>query len=476
MGRRGSPRFLSDGFGFLTAVLAAVVAVAVVATAFHVARTVTTVSSAPLRDLEVRVLPAQKSATGIAGQLARGERFNVLLLGYAGGRHAGAFLTDSLMVVSIDPARRHVTMLSIPRDLRVTLPASRYTLAYEAKVNEAFSIGAAEGDRDEGMRVARGALEAVLGIRIDRTVAVDFSAFRSVVDAIGGIDVTVDRAFAAAYPRNDDPSVDDSWILVSFREGRQHFDGETALRFVRARYSDGPEGSDFARAARQQKVMLAVKEKVLALNAVPRLFGLLDALRANVRTDLSIADLSALAEFGAALGDERVVHAALSPLNVLQESVGGQLGYALLPKVADWREVHAYVRRVLEHPASLDEEPVVVVRAAARRASTGAAAVRRLTDLGFVARLELAGDDPERTVVADGTARAPESARFLARYFGEVEPTEANGAGALVVHLGRDWVAPRELVLEEVSGTSTQSGPNGAPAPPSATPAPTPKR
>lgn len=392
MGRGGSPRFLFNGVSLLTAALAVTVAVAVVAAAFHVARTVTTVSSAPLRDLEVRVVPDQKPTTGIAGQLARGERVTVLLLGYAGGRHQGAFLTDSLMVVSIDPARPVVTMLSIPRDLRVTLPASKYTLSYEAKVNEAFSIGAAEGDRDEGMRVARVALEDVLGVRIDRAVAVDFRGFRAVVDAIGGIDVTVDRAFTALYPRNDDAKVDDSWIVVSFRDGRQHFDGETTLRFVRARYSDGPEGSDFARAARQQKVMLAVKEKVLGANAVPRLFALLDALRENVRTDLSIPDLQALAEFAGAPGDERTVHAALSPLNVLQETVSETLGYALWPKIEGWREVRAYARRVLDHGGSLAEEPSVVVRAAAPRAASGAAAVRRLADLGFVARLGKAAD------------------------------------------------------------------------------------
>ncbi len=444
-GRRS--RLLHGGLGLVTALVAAAVALALVFGALHLAHTVTSISSAPLRDLDVRA-PGQRSETGLAARLDRGERVTILLLGYGGGHHDGAYLTDAMMMLSLDPAQRLVTMLSVPRDLVVTIPASRYARRVEAKVNEAFATPAADGDRDEGMRVARVAVEQVLGVPIDRTVAVDFSAFRTVVDALGGVDLTVDRSFAALYPRNDDASVDPSWMIVSFEAGPQHFDGEKALRFVRARYSDGPEGSDFARAARQQLVVLAVREKVFSASVLPRLFALLDALNENVRADLSIADLQALADYVRAHPDLPTQHVVLSPLNVLESTMNDVLGYALLPKTEGWSEVQAYARRHLDYPSSLDEHARVVVRVAPARLAAGEAARRRLGDLEFDVRLEIVREDIRRTTIEDSSGgRASESARFLADYFGDASISETGRGGPLVVYLGPDWSPPRELVL-----------------------------
>jgi LCP family protein required for cell wall assembly len=342
--------------------IAAVVGVALVAAVLYLAvdlgRAVTAVSSDPLGIMQNAPAPSADGGghgtailgTDVAAMLARGERVNLLLLGYGGAGHDGAYLTDGLMVASLEPATHVVTLLSIPRDLWVTIPRSAWQPAHLGKINEPFAIAADHGDRDSGIRLAVNTLEPVLGIHIDRAVAVDFRAFRTVVDAIGGVDVSVDRSFVAAYPKNDDPDVDDSWITISFKAGPQHMDGETALRFARARYADPPEGTDFARSARQQKIILAARKKVEQSGSVPTLFGLLDALRDNVRTDLSLADMRALADFARNYDDSATVRAALTDQNALKYvSVPTSAGdlYTLQPRTTDWSAVQLYVGQLL---------------------------------------------------------------------------------------------------------------------------------
>jgi hypothetical protein len=292
------------------------------------------------------------------------------------------------------------------------------------------------------------------------------------VDSVGGIDVTVDRSFTALYPANDDPNVDASWIVVSFDAGPQHMNGETALRYARARYSDGPEGTDFARSVRQQKVLLAARAKVAASGDPTQLLGLLDALRDDVRTDLSLIEMRALADFLKDYDEAATVRAALTTDNVLQSAnvhAGDLILYTLQPRVVGWSEVQAYVHRLIQQSASLREDPAITVRTTASRASAGSAAVSRLRDLGFRATLEATETDDTRTTTIRGSAAA--SADFLAWYFGGASQASD---GPVVVILGTDWTPPRELLLPEIGPTQT-AAPSAAPrSSPTALPTPTP--
>jgi len=475
MGIFRRPRTTADAL-LLAAALVAVALLAFVSYGtWQVSRTLGAVSSDPLRDFRLPLVPAADAGErqpGLAGAFARGDRVNLLLLGYGGAGHDGAYLTDSLMLASIDGRSGAVTLVSIPRDLWVTIPKGKYNGAYQAKVNEAFAVGGNRGDRDEGMRLAAAAVSDVVGLPIGRTVAIDFRAFRTVVDRIGGIDVTVDRSFASLYPASDS-ATDDRWIEVAFKAGPQHMDGETALRYSRARYADGVEGSDFARSARQQKVILATRDKVAATGAAQSLLGLLDALRDNVRTDLSLADMRALADVAKDYDDASTVKAALTNHNVLQNysiQFADGLGFTLQPRVDGWGGVREYVRRLVDFPASLREDPLVTVRATRARAEAGAEAVRRLEELGFRARFEQAeGDDPPSTLVA-GSAVA--SVGFLASFFGG---GVGETAGAVVARLGRDWVPPRPFALRVDIAIRPAPSPSRAPSP-SLTPSPSPTR
>lgn len=436
-------------------------------TGWQLVRTLSAVSSDPLRDLSA-IVPAPSEAperqAGIAGALARGERINILLLGYGGAGHDGAYLTDSIMLASIDGRSGVVTLVSVPRDLWVTFPKSKYSASFQGKVNAAFALGVGSGDRDEGMRIAAETLKTVLGQPIDRTVALDFRAFRAVVDQIGGIDVTVDRAFSSIYPRNDDSKIDDAWIEVSFKPGPQHMDGETALRYARARYADGVEGSDFARSARQQKVILAARDRVVATGAASQLLGLLDALRDNVRTDLSIADMRALADFAKGYDDAQTVKGALTNGNVLQSyglPVSDGIAATLQPRVVGWSQVQAYVRLLVNYPASALEDPLVRITASARRAGAGEAAVGLLSGMGLRASFEVTGgDDPETTSVTGGS---PDTVAFLGTFFGV--PAEPQ-PGAVTVRLGRDWAPPAPFPPAPTRPASTPAPSASAPVGP----------
>ena len=453
-----------EALTFTAAAIAVAVALFVGFGALQVTRTVVAVSSDPLRDLPFILTPSSEGLgqqSGLVGKFARGDRVNLLLLGYGGAGHDGPFLTDSLMLVSLDGIEGAATLISIPRDLWVTIPKGKYNPEFQAKINEAFAIGGNRADRDEGMRLAVAVVSEVVGLTIDRTVALDFRAFRTVVDRIGGIEVTVERAFSSIYPASD---TDESWIEIAFKAGPQHLDGEAALRYSRARYADGVEGSDFARSARQQKVIFATRDKVVSTGALQTLLGLLDALRDNVRTDLSLSDMRVLGDVAKNYDDARAGRGALTNQNVLQNyniRFADGVGFTLQPRVDGFNEVRAYVRRMIERPGSLREDPLVTVQVSARRSNAGEAAVARLSDLGFRARLELVPEaDPPSTEVSGG---AVDSVGFLTGYF---SGRLSDPNGVVTVRLGADWQPPRLFTLNfGVAPTATSAPATPAPIP-----------
>lgn len=321
------------------------------------------VSSDPLREIRLQ-LPGVTGEERRAGPSVKptppGDlSLTLLLLGYGGPGVSGGNLTDSIMIARLErrDGQTRASVVSVPRDLWVEIPADRYAGARWAKVNEAFAPAASRGDRDEGMRTAARTIASALGVRIERTVAVDYRAFRGAVDAVGGVTIQVERAFDAMYPAHDDKSVSTEWIWASFPAGAQQMDGERALRYARARYVDGPEGSDFARAARQQQVLMALRQKlVLDPSLAQRGLRLLDALRDNVRTDLSLAEMITLSEVARQHDDARTTRGGLSTANVLVSSTDDERGYILAPRTS-WADVRAYVADILDGRAGPAETP-----------------------------------------------------------------------------------------------------------------------
>jgi LCP family protein required for cell wall assembly len=269
---------------------------------------------------------------------------NVLVLGYGGPGHEGTYLTDSLMLVSADLATKRTAQISVPRDLWVQVPpdSGRY-----AKLNTAYDYGYHAGGASPaaGGRLATRKVEQVTGLPVDRWMTIDFRGFRALVDALGGVEIEVERAFSADYPANDGPAVDASWTRVSFAAGRQRMDGATALRYARARYADVPEeASDFARSQRQQRLVGAIGARLASPAAWWRIFGVLDALQPAVRTNLAPFDLLVLALRADPGSSARIV---LDAGNVLEHGESGDGQAILLPRGGDYGVIPRYIRESL---------------------------------------------------------------------------------------------------------------------------------
>src|SRR5262249_20710872 len=181
-----------------------------------------------------------------------------------------------------------------------------------------------------------------LGLRVPFWLTIDFSGFRQLVDALGGVDITVPTAFTARYPANDDPTIDPSWKIVRFAAGPQHMGGEHAIEYARARYVLEPlsEGSAFARSARQQLLVRAILSRAREITAWPGLTSAMDALQGSLYTNLSLSDL---VRFIQKLDFAHAAHIGLSDMNVLVDAQSSDGQDILLPANGDWDAVRRYV-------------------------------------------------------------------------------------------------------------------------------------
>ena len=183
--------------------------------------------------------------------------------------------SDTLMLAFIDPQKKQASLLSIPRDTRV-----RYRSGSYEKINSAYSIG--------GWKLTRDIVEELLDTPVDHYVLINTRSFPRIIDAIGGVDLDVEKRME--YVDEWDDSLPGG-LVIDLYPGMQHLDGVTAMSYVRYRDEDG----DIGRIARQQKFMKAVAEKVTSPAIIPQLPRVLNECRNAVETDLSLRQLLELA-------------------------------------------------------------------------------------------------------------------------------------------------------------------------------------
>ena len=305
------------------------------------------------------------------------DPINILVLGYGGAENDAPYLTDTLMVVRLDPASGRVAMISIPRDLYVGInawPDSAHQVDYE-KVNAAFAIGTDESGytdnskklpqyqgRDGGGHLAEDTIGKVTGLHFDRYLAVDFKAFRTVVDALGGVDVCLSSNLDDYnYPNYGHGYVPGG---IHFKAGCAHYNGEQALEIARSRDAvEANQQSDFARAQRQQAIIAAIKKQTLSVNGITKLPALMNAMNGNFETDMTLDDITAIYGWGKGIGESQTLHYGLTNANLL--SVGGcgpgYAGYILCPDDPSYGMVHAYVAASFPPPGvTIGKAPVQV--------------------------------------------------------------------------------------------------------------------
>jgi LCP family protein required for cell wall assembly len=218
------------------------------------------------------------------------ERINVLLVGVDKTRKRTATLTDTMIVASLDPVGRTVSLLSVPRDL-VDVPLGNGDV-FAPKLNSLLGFAERHPDRfpDGPMRALEDAVGALLGIPIHYYARMDFGGFIAMIDAVGGVEIDVEKGFVAdAY---DGYGLGErGW---SIEAGRHRLDGANALAYARARKASGE--SDFTRAARQQQILVALRDQVMRGGSLLfELPDLLDAVGETVVTDLPVQRLPELA-------------------------------------------------------------------------------------------------------------------------------------------------------------------------------------
>ncbi|HRX03350.1 MAG TPA: LCP family protein, partial [Anaerolineae bacterium] len=219
----------------------------------------------PLADAEPAAVAEEQSVAPVDGKTP--ERITFLLLGVdQRPDDPSPPRTDNIIVLTVEPESGNVGMVSVPRDMFVSLPG----FDYSGKINTAYPIGESSKYPGGGGALVKKTVSELIGYPIDYYVKVNFDGFVKIIDLIGGIDVVVPKTITD----NEYPTIDYGVETFHIEAGPQHLDGETALKYARTRHAD----DDFQRAKRQQQVLLAVKDKLVE-NKLTTTLHLLDLVR-----------------------------------------------------------------------------------------------------------------------------------------------------------------------------------------------------
>jgi len=309
-------------------------------------------------------------------------RVNILLLGIGGPGHDGPDLTDTIMIASIDPVNNNVVLLSIPRDLWVKIPGNGYQ-----KINAAYADGKSESkaktlaaQEQAGLNLLDQTLEPVVGIPIHYHVVVDFTAFKDVVDALGGVSVNVQSELY-------DPTIawENNWNPVIAQPGVQVMHGPQALLFARSRETS----SDFARGQRQRQLLVAIKDKALSVGTFSnpvKISNLLNSLGNNVYTDFSLNDMTRVYQIVNKIPSNKIssVDMVTPPHDLL--TTGNMNGLSIVePKAGllDYTAIQTFVRTTLRDGFLAKENAQVAIYNATDTAGLATATATTLKSYGY---------------------------------------------------------------------------------------------
>jgi LCP family protein required for cell wall assembly len=251
---------------------------------------------------------------------------NILLLGTGGFGHPGGGLTDVIQVLSINLKNDKALIFSIPRDLYVDINGFGYH-----KINTAYNLGESLGHGKGGILVKK-EVEQVLGLPIHYYLKIDFDGFEEIVDILGGVEVCVDK------------SINDSQHGTYIPTGCQQMNGSQALAYARSRYTT----SDFDRSQRQQKLIFAIKNKILKLNFLLNPIKINQAfsvLTGNLNTDIKFSELRDMGQIFSKISKDNITSYVLdNRKNDLLYSKMQNGAYVLLPVGGDFQKIKKFVK------------------------------------------------------------------------------------------------------------------------------------
>ena len=264
------------------------------------------------------------------------DRLDVLILGIRGdddkdAENGGAFLTDTIQLFSYDKKTKKTSIVSIPRDLYVKVAPGR-----EEKINAVYEYGLISGN---SLSYTKNLFSQITGVYIDHIVIFNFTSFKQIVDDIGGIDITLDKPFVEKG----------QWgYEFSLPAGENHLNGEQALYYARSRFSS----SDFDRAQRQQKIILAIKQKVSDINLLKdpgKAIDLVNTVRNHIRTDVNLLDMPGLLALALEVNglQESMKRYNIDTTNLVYESRIDNI-YILLPNGDNFATIKAKFKELVK--------------------------------------------------------------------------------------------------------------------------------
>jgi len=379
-----------------------------------------------------------QTANGSALKAGDDGRINILAMGLGGASHPGGMLTDSMMVISYNPSDKSIAMLSIPRDLYVKIADHKVS----TKINEAYSIGESE-KKGTGAALAKKTVSELLDIPIHYYITLDFKGFEKIVDTLGGVDVVVDKTlYDPEYP--DDKMV--GYSPFSLKAGKQHLDGKTALKFARSREST----SDFDRAARQQKVIVALKDKAMSLGFLANPKKILDmtsVLSDNLRTDFTPAEMKEFISLIKDVSSDKIINKVLDNSTtgpLVSDSTSGT--FYLKPKDGTYTQIRQIAQEIFSNPNNTDTKATLSILNATSTSGLAGKLANDFTARGYsVVNIEQSKTLIEHTIINDyNNGKNKTTLQFLKKGLGEVtvvaKESSSNTSGAqLEVVIGSDY-------------------------------------
>lgn len=300
-------------------------------------------------------------------------RSNILVFGTSEDdpEHGGADLTDSIMVLSVSQKKKDAYMISIPRDLYVNY-GELCPEGQSGKINSMYSCFAGEGNEAAGAAALQGKVGEVLGLDLQYYAHLNYTAVREAVDAVGGIDVTIESEDPRGIlDRNFDWRCNYDCYFVNYKNGETvHMDGEHALALARARNAAGGYGlpnGNFDREKNQQKIIKALREKAVSagtLANISKVSSLLDALGNNLRTNFETKEIRTLMSLGNDIKSENIKSISLVEEGNMQVRTGNINGASIVQPVAgmfDYNGIHTYVSKIVNANEITKEGASVVV-------------------------------------------------------------------------------------------------------------------
>lgn len=374
---------------------------------------------------------------------------NILILGKGGTNHPGGQLTDTIILARLRQSDKKLAMISIPRDLLVPIPG-----AGERKINEAYSTGwNSVSNKDTNKKAEAGAkltsdvVSKMANIPIHYYISVDFSGFKEVVDILGGITVDVEQdIYDPLYPK-DGFSKDgtyaktDAYTTFSLKKGLQNLNGETALKYSRSRETT----SDFDRARRQQKVIVAIRDKALSLGVLSnpkKVSDLVNSVGNHIRTNLNVSEIREFVNILKSVDKNNISN------NVIDNGSQGLLVssnegfYHLIPRTGNFKEIQSFVKNIFSDASATASSANIEIEIynGSGINGLGGKLQTKLEEAGLkVVKVETNDVEVEKTTVYDGTSGSKTYLALISELSVKAQTETYSQSGKIKVVIGKDY-------------------------------------